>query len=106
MSINVPAVMVGEKRDGFLGRMLGGPTAQVTITAQPLPAGVHDDDLQTVRLCAGRALRDTAGRPTNLLTQHGRDGTVIVTATVKRPAVTDPREFEQVVAFAWREDAR
>ena len=106
MSVNVSAVMVGDKRDGFLGRMLGGPSAQVTITAPSLPAGAHDDDLQAMRLCAGRALRETAGRPKNLLTRRGRDGTVIVTATVKRPAVTDPREFEQVVASAWREDAR
>lgn len=106
MGVNVSAVMVGEKRDGLLGRMLGGPTAQVTITAPPLPAGVHDDDLQTVRLCAGRALRDTAGRPKNLLTRRGRDGTIIVTATVNRPAVTDPREFERIVAAAWPEFAR
>ena len=111
MNVHVSAVLVEEARDGFFGRVFGGPTAQVTITAPPMPDGFYvgaalDDDLQVACVRAWRALRGTVGHPRNMLTVHGREGTVIVTATVKRPAVTDPRELERIVAAAWPEPAQ
>lgn len=103
MSVTVAATEVrsGRLRGIIPGR--AGPTVAVTITAPAMPveltpASRFDDSLQATYVEVWQVLRTMVGKPKSMTCWHGRDGHVMVTATVRAAPGTTTDDIKRIVA--------